>query len=536
MGFWGFGVYSATVDSLYLDLDPSMDIQLNKWNSRQILIARARFKKGLTNESPFVLNPQGFLQVFPSLSSFPDKVIHSAFVLFDNDSSGDIDFKEFCYILTIIIHGSMANQENFVFNLFDIDKDGFISLEELSLALESFNIIKERSQLADSTSKAKEILNEKKSLNEEEFIQELTKHVKLKQILELFEVIPSVSSEYRIITEIMKKAENEKQKTCHILSYKWWNIWYNYVKKDKEIKGSVFISIAKEDFWLKTPDMIVMNSDRNSKVDYLNSKEIDGDYNNDTERPGEIDNTNLEGPIKGTLKDDLMLRRDYISIPNEAWKRFIEWYGGGPEFERVILRNGEGKIIIELYPIVLYVVPTGDNGMPIQSYVPLIVSKTLTMREVSKLMKLKFNKMNTECRIWYRLMIQGTQWEMVKNIEKTVKNIGLNNGDKLILESKCGSTWPRDNLKKDELQWEVKDKIDIYSESKKTWEEGIVVENKPGYLCITTSGGTFKVTNNSSIIAPYRTHTVHSIQSTLTPDILGRLVKEFKPLHNLGNT
>ncbi|MDR3547952.1 MAG: hypothetical protein P4M11_06775 [Candidatus Pacebacteria bacterium] len=44
------------------------------------------------------------------------------------------------------------------------------------------------------------------------------------------------------------------------------------------------------------------------------------------------------------------------------------------------------------------------------------------------------------------------------------------------------------------------------------------------------------VSKNSSSLAPYRTHTIHSIQSILTPDIRQKLVKEFKPLANLGNT
>eukprot|EP00826_Nyctotherus_ovalis_P040572 TRINITY_DN4012_c0_g1_i1.p3 TRINITY_DN4012_c0_g1~~TRINITY_DN4012_c0_g1_i1.p3 ORF type:complete len:159 (+),score=45.15 TRINITY_DN4012_c0_g1_i1:393-869(+) len=158
------------------------------------------------------------------------------------------------------------------------------------------------------------------------------------------------------------------------------------------------------------------------------------------------------------------------------------------------------------------------------------------MRELGKQVKVRLNKEDVECRLWYRMMMQGSKWELVKNLERTVGNEGLSNGDKLILEYRCREVWPRDCLRNDELQWEVKDKVDIYVESRKSWEEGVIVENRPGCLCIKVLGANFNITKNSSIIAPHRTHTVHSIRSVLTPEVVKKLVKEFKPLPNLGNT
>lgn len=63
------------------------------------------------------------------------------------------------------------------------------------------------------------------------------------------------------------------------------------------------------------------------------------------------------------------------------------------------------------------------------------------------------------------------------------------------------------------------------------------MENKQTNFQIKVEGGDIVfVSKNSSGIAPYRTHTVHSILSILTPEIRQKLVKEFKPLANLGNT
>jgi hypothetical protein len=69
------------------------------------------------------------------------------------------------------------------------------------------------------------------------------------------------------------------------------------------------------------------------------------------------------------------------------------------------------------------------------------------------------------------------------------------------------------------------------------WKEGVITENKLKHFTITVDKEEkVYAAKNSPIIAPYRTHTVHSIQSVLTPENKLKLVKEFKPLTNLGNT
>lgn len=51
----------------------------------------------------------------------------SAFRLFDRDRSGFIDFREFCCGLSIICLSSTNEKIRFVFDLFDLDRDGYLN-------------------------------------------------------------------------------------------------------------------------------------------------------------------------------------------------------------------------------------------------------------------------------------------------------------------------------------------------------------------------------------------------------------------------
>ena len=54
------------------------------------------------------------------------------FEVFDDDCSGDIDFKEFLHgIAQLSEKGGMENKLKFAFKMYDVDQDGFISNEDL---------------------------------------------------------------------------------------------------------------------------------------------------------------------------------------------------------------------------------------------------------------------------------------------------------------------------------------------------------------------------------------------------------------------
>jgi len=536
-----------------IELTLTMNVQLDKWNSRQIVLVRTKFKTGLTAQNPNTLTLPGFEKIFTNLKLFPPQIRSNAFSLFDKDLSGDIDFKEFCYVLTTLIHGSLEEQKDFVGKLFDSDHDSLINQTDMKLVYESINnLSKQYDDLSlGPLPPEKDIFSTKKTLTLPEFIRLLEASVQLDRILEIFEIIPSPSNEYKIIKEICMRARKEKtQKACHVISYKWWTMWYSFTRKSMPNMGASE-SIKKiptahgEDHWFFNEDVLPAFPRALSRMSYSNYQVISADTDNNPnneaemgERPGEIDNTDLEGPIKGLLKENLRYMHDYVLIPNEAWQHLWEWYGGGPEFERLFVTGLDGKVKAELYPLVLYLMMAGDNGIPdTNCIVSCIVSKTTTMEKMESIAREKFGKEKHEVRLWYRYMVNGN-WEIAKNLKKTVEEFGLSSGDKLMIETKILNIWPRDKIAKDETQWEVNDKIDVYLDSIKTWKEGIISESHSKHFAVKICESNEQVflPKNSLSVAPYRTHTTHSIQSMLTADLKQKLIIEFKPLANLGNT
>jgi len=531
----GCGISSKPVSStepIDLQLNASINVQLDKWNSREITLVRSRFKKALKRPRQLTVDHTDFYLVFPKLYYLHEQVSLNAFHLFDQDASSDIDFKEFCYVLTTLVYGTIEEQKNFVFRLFDLDRNGDIMMEELKIALISFMMIKNKIEqkqitedlIKDSAVKVEQILKHKKMLNEEGFIKTMEKFIPLSSVLEIFEVIPSPITEFKTIKSISIKARQDKsQKTCRIISYKWWGMWYDFIKLHNKIESSPTQSFTQEDFWL------FYTTDKKSIISVSKGN---SNKNNKVEKPGEINNIELEGPIKGTLKDGLKFMRDYVTIPNEAWEYFHEWYGGGPEFERAIIEIPKGKHIVELYPPVLYITRTNGEATA-DSYVPFTVSKTFKMEEVMKLAKEKFGKKNLECRLWYRYMLSNNKWELVKDLNATVEELRIGCSDKLILENKTINGWPMDRLAKNESQWKEGDKIDIYID--KEWKEGTIIKNIATNLQVKVEDNkSIPVERNSTMIAPYKTHTIHSFQKT--PDTNAKLKNEFKSLENLGNT
>ena len=57
--------------------------------------------------------------------------------MFDRDRSGFIDFREFCCGLSIISLSSTNEKIRFVFDLFDLDRDGYLNRPELRTLLET---------------------------------------------------------------------------------------------------------------------------------------------------------------------------------------------------------------------------------------------------------------------------------------------------------------------------------------------------------------------------------------------------------------
>jgi hypothetical protein len=114
----------------------------------------------------------------------------------------------------------------------------------------------------------------------------------------------------------------------------------------------------------------------------------------------------------------------------------MEWYGGGPAFERIAFIGTEGKMTVELYPPIVYLMQANEIGAPITTgIISIFISNKFKMKKVIEMVKSIFGKESKETRLWYRYMV-ASSWKLVTNENETVEDLSLSYGDKLMLETK----------------------------------------------------------------------------------------------------
>lgn len=114
---------STLIDSL---------VESTNFSHEEIERIRKRFLKIDANRSG-TIDRQEFLSI-PAVANNP--LAMRLFAVVDKDGGGDVDFKEFIEALsTFSSKGSAESKLKFAFEIYDIDRDGYISNGELYLVL-----------------------------------------------------------------------------------------------------------------------------------------------------------------------------------------------------------------------------------------------------------------------------------------------------------------------------------------------------------------------------------------------------------------
>eukprot|EP00158_Paraphelidium_tribonemae_P000797 Partr_v1_DN23421_c0_g1_i4_m52588 putative calcineurin len=93
-----------------------------------------RFMK-LDKNKNGTIDKEEFLDI-PGIQANP--LAHRVIDIFDEDGGGDVDFKEFLRGLSVFsAKGQKTEKLKFVFKVYDMDRDGFISNGELFLVLKA---------------------------------------------------------------------------------------------------------------------------------------------------------------------------------------------------------------------------------------------------------------------------------------------------------------------------------------------------------------------------------------------------------------
>ncbi|XP_031426735.1 Kv channel interacting protein 3a, calsenilin isoform X2 [Clupea harengus] len=87
---------------------------------------------GLVDEETFKMI---YSQFFPQGDA--TTYAHFLFNAFDLDRNGSIRFEDFVIGLSVLLRGTVTEKLNWAFNLYDINKDGYITKEEMLLIMQS---------------------------------------------------------------------------------------------------------------------------------------------------------------------------------------------------------------------------------------------------------------------------------------------------------------------------------------------------------------------------------------------------------------
>ncbi|XP_072295811.1 A-type potassium channel modulatory protein KCNIP1-like isoform X1 [Eucyclogobius newberryi] len=91
--------------------------------------------RGFKNECPSgVVNEDTFKQIYSQFFPHGDasQYAHYLFNAFDTAHSGSIMFEDFVTALSILLRGTVTEKLQWTFNLYDINRDGYINKEEMT--------------------------------------------------------------------------------------------------------------------------------------------------------------------------------------------------------------------------------------------------------------------------------------------------------------------------------------------------------------------------------------------------------------------
>uniref|UniRef100_A0A669D139 Kv channel-interacting protein 4 n=1 Tax=Oreochromis niloticus TaxID=8128 RepID=A0A669D139_ORENI len=90
--------------------------------------------RGFKNECPSgVVNEDTFKDIYSQFFPQGDASTYAHFLFnaFDTDHNGSVSFEDFVMGLSILLRGTVQEKLNWAFNLYDINKDGYITKEEM---------------------------------------------------------------------------------------------------------------------------------------------------------------------------------------------------------------------------------------------------------------------------------------------------------------------------------------------------------------------------------------------------------------------
>ncbi|KAL4640309.1 Kv channel-interacting protein 4-like isoform X2 [Arapaima gigas] len=137
-----FRIITGTLSTDSVDDEQEQSMVRHRPEALEKLEAQTRFSKkelqilyrGFKNECPSgVVNEETFKSIYSQFFPQGDasRYAHFLFNAFDTDHNGSVSFEDFVLGLSTLLRGSVQEKLNWAFNLYDINKDGYITKDEM---------------------------------------------------------------------------------------------------------------------------------------------------------------------------------------------------------------------------------------------------------------------------------------------------------------------------------------------------------------------------------------------------------------------
>eukprot|EP00062_Callorhinchus_milii_P004968 gi/632943941/ref/XP_007887230.1/ PREDICTED: Kv channel-interacting protein 4 isoform X3 [Callorhinchus milii] len=136
-----FGLLEATVEDSVED-EMEMATVCHRPEGLEQMQAQTKFTKkelqilyrGFKNECPSgIVNEDTFKDIYAQFFPQGDASTYAHFLFnaFDTDHNGSVSFEDFVTGLSVLLRGTIQDKLKWAFNLYDINKDGYITKEEM---------------------------------------------------------------------------------------------------------------------------------------------------------------------------------------------------------------------------------------------------------------------------------------------------------------------------------------------------------------------------------------------------------------------
>ncbi|CAA6655882.1 unnamed protein product [Spirodela intermedia] len=214
--------------------------------------------------------------------------------------------------------------------------------------------------------------------------------------------LPCTPEEERRTIQHLDRAATSNRKEgapYYLISSEWWNGWKDYVGLDDSSQQLIESPLAA------------------------------------SIRPGQIDNSELLSSEMDDENDELILREglveeiNYTLVPLEVWKKFKEWYGGGPTIARKLIPQGfnNRELAVEVYLLCLRLINAADNSQK-----DIRISKKASVNELYNRISALFKLERSKIRIWD--YFSRTKHKVLSELDQSLEEVPLSMGQEVLLE------------------------------------------------------------------------------------------------------